>query len=110
MQNACAEYAQAFCSCTRLAFDDSFVGAFASASAAIDTGVGVDDVLAVTLRDSAQGASIGASTTADASISDHICHVIRTSIIVCDFTVTRFYKKCKWKNDYFVLYSEKVQV
>jgi hypothetical protein len=76
--------------CKELAFDDSFVGAFAGASAAIDTGVGIDDVLAFAFSDSAQGASVGASAAAHASISDNICHVGCTSIKICKFILSYF--------------------
>ena len=56
------------------ALRDGAGGAGISAGTAIDAGIGVDDVLAVALGNSAHGAGIGASAAAHASIADDIGH------------------------------------
>ena len=55
--------------------NDSANGAAVGASAAIQAGSSVDHVLIVTLRDSAGGAGIRASTAAHASRSNLVCHL-----------------------------------
>jgi len=52
-----------------------FYGAGTSASTALDALFSVDLVLAVSLGDSFYGAGRCASATADASITNYICHV-----------------------------------
>ena len=75
-----------------LALGDSVVGAFASASAAVNAGVSVDFVLAVAFADAAQGASVCANAAADASVGDNICHS-DTSKIDCMSILSCFSEK-----------------
>ena len=56
------------------ALRDGAGGAGISAGTAIDAGIGVDDVLAVALRNRTHGARIGASAAAHTSIADDIGH------------------------------------
>ena len=65
---------RALCIAPDSALGDSPGGASISAGAAIDAGIGIDDVLAVALRDRAHGAGIGAGAAADASVADDIGH------------------------------------
>ena len=53
----------------KLAFLDGFGGALVSASTAGNTDIGIDDVLAVALGNSAHGALIGASAAIQTSVS-----------------------------------------
>ena len=56
------------------ALRDRTHGARTSASAAIDAGISIDLVLAVALRNSADGALALAGTAADASIANYMSH------------------------------------
>lgn len=58
----------------QLGLFDSLVGAAISASAAINTLIGIDNVLVIALGDDAHGASIGTSTTLYTSIGDTVSH------------------------------------
>lgn len=58
----------------QLGLFDSLIGATVSASAAINTLIGIDNVLVIALGDDAHGAGIGASTTLYASIGDTVSH------------------------------------
>lgn len=53
-----------------------------SAAPAVNADVGIDDVLAVTLGDGRHGASGSASTTAHASVADHIGHWLHLQSLV----------------------------
>ena len=53
---------------------DGFGGAVGSASAAINAGIGVDDVLGIALGNCLNGAVLGASAALDASVSDFVSH------------------------------------
>ena len=55
-------------------------GADPGAGAAVDAGAGVDDVLAVPLRNGGNRAGVGASSAAYASVTDHIGHWFYTSM------------------------------
>ena len=55
-------------------FNDCFDRAVLGAGAAVDTQVSVDDVLAVALSDSLNGAVVNASAAVNASISDIVSH------------------------------------
>ena len=57
-----------------LALNRSTNGASASASAALDALIGIDDVLAVALGDGIHGAFSLASAAADAFIGDDVSH------------------------------------
>ena len=57
-----------------LALNRSANGAGASASAALDALIGIDDVLAVALGDGIHGAFSLASAAADAFIGDDVSH------------------------------------
>jgi len=57
-----------------LALLGSSDGAGASASAALDALVRIDDVLAITLRDRFHGALSRASAAADAFVTDNVSH------------------------------------
>ena len=63
----------AFCRCT-LFRHDGFGGAVGSAGAAVHTGVGVNDVLGLALRNRLNGAVLGAGAAADAGIGDLMSH------------------------------------
>lgn len=52
----------------------SLYGTYASASAAIQASVSVDHILVIALRDRACRTFVSTSTTADASVSNLICH------------------------------------
>ena len=67
--------------CRFLFSDRSVHRAVAGASAAIDAGIRVDLVLAVTLGDRADGAAIRASAASDASVRDFVCHEKSTSFV-----------------------------
>jgi hypothetical protein len=58
----------------RLCLLGCIYGAGTSASAAVDAVVSIDNVLAVSFRDSTNGAVSCASTACDASITNYICH------------------------------------
>ena len=58
----------------RLCLDNRAGGAGAFASAAIDAGVSVDDVLSVALADRVDGAGGSAASAADAGIINNTCH------------------------------------
>ena len=53
---------------------DGLGGASDGAGAAIDTSLGVDDVLGVAFRDSLVGAFINTSSTLDAIVSNNVSH------------------------------------
>ena len=68
--------------------NDSAGGAGIAASAAIQAGSCIDDVLGIALRDSASGASISARAAADTSVSNLVCHG-STSIRICKHIVAQ---------------------
>ncbi len=53
---------------------DGLRGASVGAGAAIDTSLGVDDVLSVAFRDSLVGAFINTSSALDAIVSNNVSH------------------------------------
>lgn len=61
------------CSEVQLALD-SAGGAGSSAGTAVDAGISVDYILAISLRDSAYGTFAGAASAANAGISNNVCH------------------------------------
>ena len=60
--------------CRESALNRSAYRAGASASAAADAGIAVDDILAVALRDGVNRAVAGASAASDALVIDNIRH------------------------------------
>ena len=63
-----------------LAFNGGTNGASASASAALDALVSIDNVLAVAFRDSVHGALSLASAAADAFVSNNVSHSSTSNI------------------------------
>ena len=65
---------QSFFYVTKLVLLDCAGGAGSSAGAALDAGISVDYVLAISLRDRAYGTFAGAASAANAGIGDNVCH------------------------------------
>jgi len=78
---------------------DSFNGAGASASAALDALISVDNILAFAFSDDAEGAGVCTGTAAQASVSDEICHCEYLHIVFAYRVsiVAWFYKKANTK-------------
>ena len=78
---------------------DSFNGAGASASAALDALISVDNILAVAFSNDAEGAGVCTGTAAQTSVSDEICHCEYLHIVFAYrfFIVACFYKKANKK-------------
>lgn len=83
-----------FYSLSESTLDRSTYGANTSASTTFDASISVDDVLAVTLRDSGNRAFTCASAASDAFISNHICHSVTHLLAV---SVSYFISICAKK-------------
>ena len=74
MTGTAGHFSSSLCLVQLLSGADSAVGTGVSAGTAVQASAGIDDITIITLRDSAHGASVCASATADASGTDLISH------------------------------------
>ena len=81
--------AEAFSLFVRLFLYRSTNGANASASAAADAGISIDNVFAVASRDSGYGALSLASTASDTLVVNYICHSENPPPSFCDYILPR---------------------
>lgn len=70
---------------------DSLVGAAVNTGAAIDALIGIDNILVFAFSDDAHGASIGASTALNTSVSDPVSHYDSLLLIFLGVYVPRSY-------------------
>ena len=91
--------AQADCRIGESLFHDRFNRAVVNTGAAVDAGVGIDDVGLVALGNSLNGAVISAAAALDTSIGDFVCHDVPSNI--CDVAhrlQTQFYSSMYFTN------------